>query len=225
MSEAVTEVSTAPYTMQETIKLFAASFRYSRGDPDVQDQIFHFLCSKYRQRLDAEIIKDLIPAFSDLAGKFIYHSGIHPNPDIVGREDQTILEGIESEVAYQAKQFTDILQNDYHAEIASSDILLGWFARTLSNEAKRIPFNGTKNSHKRNLPLKYRSNIVDHGLLGRSTGIAEMDDYFISITGAYLKGATGIYTHRVSSTNLPAVVAAHLSYNSEDTGPLTAVVK
>jgi hypothetical protein len=222
------------YNLQDTVHLLAASFRYSRGSPKLQHCIFRFWAANYDERFDHDTVLAAADPVAEIASKMIYKSGIHPPQDLThdkSRDRQnrglTLYEGIQEEAATGAEQLLDKLTDpEFSGQPLSKGLLFKYLTRAqLSKDERWRPFTQEKPWYTTGVPVRYRSHLVDHGMLGRSTGLPEMDAFFQTIYGAYESPASTVARkdHIEAGKRIANIVGAHLAYNPEDTPLLMQV--
>lgn len=219
MSElAVTEARTLPGVRHAT-RFLVNSFRFSRGNSDLQKEIFEFTALHYRGDFDVRDVSAAIPQVIHIAGQYTHHRGIHPSL-IYSRE--AVVEAVETEAGSFG---ACLLQEVEELEEAFEPAYL--VASVLNSDDNYIPHHKEHEDWIGPYSPSYKSNMVTHGLLGRRTGQPEIDHFFAYATQQMwqeLFGHDDDWSQKARGS-LSTVVAAHLAYNPGDAEPLAAVCR
>ncbi len=206
--------------IQRAGHLLLASFKHSRGNPGLQKSIFQFVALYHGSKFTSEAVQQARPMVVEAAGKYMYESGQHVAVRIQ-RHTSSVLGLIEQTVEEQAGSFR--AQLDHWAPRSNGLDLTEAAANVVGLDARWIPhlrdtYDGGRFSGQR---APYRSNLVHHGLLARSTGMEEIDDFYTRISERLL--AVWQRPEQAPHNIMPhtyQAIAAHLSYNPDDAQPL-----
>lgn len=162
------------YTPQEVSKLFFNSFRFSQGEPGIQQLLYNYLCKEYGDRLSSRLIQDGIEIAAPRIEKFVSAGVSH-----TVREEDRIKDTIDEE-RQKWLATLDVHNSGKEMVFDTKETLKQILAREtrflVRGSGRPRPNSGDGNQS--GPKDKFTSHIVYYGLLENSTGMPEYDKLF-----------------------------------------------
>lgn len=198
--------------VQETAGFFAGSFRFSRGDYELQREMTRLAVKAFPGIFVPENIEPAREIVRGAAHRFVAGPS---HPPIGVNED------IDRQIDTQAARFMLAVRSRRPAE-PDMEVLLH---RMLENDNWYIPYNRDNNWPASEQPLPYVSNFIRHGLIGDSTGSPIFNAVFDAAKGEFWQTMDEESWRAEDYSELMCRLAgAHLAYNPDDSEPLARAV-
>jgi hypothetical protein len=198
-----------PYSVDDLVGIMNSSFFYSRGDEDAQETILRFVAINYGHKFDSGVLKIALEPAIESAHRIVGNTKLHPQA-----KDSIEKQVVESMVT----RFVDFLAGEVDSPSALPNEEL---ARSLLDADYKWHPSGE------GLPMldparSYKSNLVQHGMLGKSAGRSEF-------TAMFKIGTQAVVTELISEEyylyNLHRVLVGHLSTQPNDKEGILAYIR
>lgn len=205
-----------PYTPEEVAKLFVGSFRFSQGEPGIQQLLFDYLCQEYGDKLSPELLTEGTQTAAPRIEKLVT-SGI--SHDVRGKDK------VRETIADERNNWLTTLDNHSQGKGTEFDPQ-GALKQILARETR---FLGRKKGRPRPEGAltgqsgprdRFTSQLVYYGLMGKDTDMPEFNRLFAMLL-AELPNipeegvAQNRYGHK-DSYSLYRVLERHFDAHPED---------
>lgn len=172
-----------PYSTRDITKFIIYSFRFSQGQPEIQDEIYNYIHANYKDRLDPNVIDGALPEAIDAVERIVGNPKLHKQIENDSRTAirEEVMQNIDflknglghppnllrmgQKIIHRDRKFL-VSGNDPDLDI--SDPLERSSGRPRSTEDQRVTPNTDP----------FISQFVYYGLMGQTTGSPEFDAMF-----------------------------------------------
>jgi len=222
-------VETQMYSSKDVASIIVNSFRFSRGSDFTQHRLLSAIVIANRGRLSGELIDASIDEAVSATNAIYMNQRVHLVPENrnhsrTDAEQLLYTQGV-------VEGYTDAMKTILKDKLTTDtdwDDLSGYL---IIADRKWIPEvrEAAVKSGLQPAARPYRSNIITHGFLSRSTGLAEYDMIFGAVADRITKmeeSPPQIYSMlETEATGLKQIALAHIHYNPADTEPVEAILE
>jgi len=174
------------YSVRDTVSLIINSYRFSQGQPDLQEIIFEYLVDRYGGRLQAKTINQARPLVLNAAAKLVTET-----PKL--HKKRPYYE-VEFDVHRDIDTFLKVLLRNMHPDIGRAFKMVIERDRTYLEKGFDPDDEGYKRRDKR--PRRKHQNVTPHSdpylsqfvyyvLMGHETGLQEFNEFFKALVKEY----------------------------------------